>query len=584
MRKSPPREPLFSHVRSWADGIPLGSLDQLQQAAGRSRLLRGDADDSSSISLPASRESSLQDTGSKDSQQAQKSERFVPDAQGQRRLDAAEALNVPLPESSLDTVEAPDVPLPESGGRRHYEYSSGTVSTVDSLAQLQTTGTSVLEQSHHLDTADALDVPLPKSSGFGNDECSSEGNSTVDSLAQLQTARVSAPEQSHQPDTVEPIKVPLPESSGVGSGRHTSGGVSTVDSLAQLQTAGVPGPAEQSGESLTEQLTSRVTGQDYWDNIRPLKQILPHLKAIHPPNGRHERVGRLKSIDYFTNGNAPQAGIYLEIGPQFDRNQLVSELQRMKRADDAVGSRMIIVEDLCSELIEALGFAFDLDPEFFAEHINRSGYDSADYEDFSPERWNTAHLPKDYTSMTWMRPVYQSVKVAELLQTPGVILGTRRESPEAPQPLSARANSAATWRDAEFNDKGERNRQVMQHTPLVDTNIFRQSWLLSDRTVSRADFQNVGGELQLGPASQTRPYFLGKQKEAEYRPAAWEERVSFCYHGENTGMSIGMCPTNRTLSRLKTLRLLRCSRYNPGRPVASNYRSAEVTTPHTSKG
>jgi hypothetical protein len=140
MRKSLPREPLFSHVRSWADGIPLGSLDQLQQAAGRSRLLRGDADDPASISLLASREGSLQDTGSKDCQQAQKSERFVPDAQGQRRLDAAEALNVPLPESSLDTVEAPDVPLPESGGRGHYEYGSGTVSAVDSLAQLQTTG------------------------------------------------------------------------------------------------------------------------------------------------------------------------------------------------------------------------------------------------------------------------------------------------------------------------------------------------------------------------------------------------------------------------------------------------------------
>jgi hypothetical protein len=534
MRKSAPREPLFSHVQSWADAIPLGSLDRLQQAAGRSRLLRGDADNPASISLPASRESSVQDTGSNDFQQAQKSERSVSDAQDQRRLDIAEAPDVPLPGSSLDSAEAPDVPLPGSSGRGYDGYSSGAISTVESLAQLQTTVTSLLKQSH-------------------------------------------------QPDTVEPVHVPLPESSGVGSGRHSSGCVSTIDSLAQLQTAGVPGPAEQSDESSTEQLTPSVTGRDYWDNIRPLKQILPHLKAIHPPNGRHERVGRLKSIDYFTNGNAPQAGIYLEIGPQFDRNQLVSELQHMKRADNAVGSRMIIVEDLCSELIEALGFAFDLDPEFFAEHINRSGYDSADYEDFSPERWNTAHLPKDYTSMAWMRPVYQSAKVAELLQTPGVILDTRKESPEAPQPPLARANSAAVWKDAEFNDKGEWNVQAMQHTPLVDTNIFRQSWLLSERTVFRADFLNVEGELQSGPASQTRPYFSSKQNEAEYRPAAWEERVSFCYHGENTGMSIGTCHTNRILVRLITLRLLRCSRYNPGRPVASNYRFAAVTTPHTSK-
>jgi hypothetical protein len=566
MRKSPPREPLFSHVRSWANDIPLGSLDQLQQAAGRSRLLRGDADNPASISLPASRESSLQDTGSNDFQQTQKSERSAPDAQDQRRLDTAEAPDIPLPGSSSTTVEAPDVPLPGSSGRGHDGLSSGAGSTVDSLHQLQTAGTCVLDQPHQPRTVEPLDVPLPESSGFGNDGCSSEGVSTVDSFAQLQTMRVPALEQPHQLDTAESPDVTPPESSSLGSD-YSSG----VDSLAQLQTARVPGPAEQPTELPTEHLTPSLTGQYYWDNIRQLTQILPHLKAIHPPNGRHELVGRLKSIDYFKNGNAPQIGISLEIGPQFDGNELLLELQNMKQADDAVVSRMIIVEDLCSELIEALGFAFDLDPDFFAEHINRSGYNGADYEDLSPERWNTAHLPKSYTSMTWMRPVYQSVKVAELLQTPGVILDMRKESPEAPQPTLTRANSAAVWRDAEFNDKGQRNGQAMVHTPLVDTNIFRQSWLLSERTVSRADFLNVEGELQPGPASQARPYFSSKQKEAKYRPAAWEERVSFCYHGENTGMPIGMCHTNTILFRLITTSLLSYRRHTTGRSAARDH-------------
>lgn len=524
MRKSPPREPLFSHVRSWADGIPLGSLDQLQQAAGRSRLLRGDADDPASISLPASRESSLQDTGSKDSQQAQKSERFVPDAQGQRRLDAAEALNFPLPESSLDTVEAPDVPLPESGGRGHDVYSSGAVSAVDSLAQLQTAVTSVLEQSHQLDTADALDFPLPSSSGFGNDRCSSEGVSTVDSLTQLQTAGVSALEQSHQPDTVEPVNVPLPESSGLGSGRYNTRGIEP-----QSRAVRVHGPAERSDEQLAEQLNLRPSVPSYWENIRPLAQTLPHLKAIWPPNGRHQRVGRLKTIDYFNNGRPPRVGVSFEICAQFSQDQLVTELQHMKQGYDSVASRVVIVEDLCSELIGALGLAFDLDPEFFAEHLNRSGYSKFDYEDPPPTQWNTAHLPKDHASMTWMRPVYQSIKVAELSQTPGALLDPPKRTPDGKE---TPAKSAAAWKDAAYNAKGERDGRAMEHSPLVDTNVFRQSWLLGAQPIDQADLQGVGDESQ------------PEQKKVELRPAAWQERASFCYHGRGTDMLIGMWQTN----------------------------------------
>jgi hypothetical protein len=77
----------------------------------------------------------------------------------------------------------------------------------------------------------------------------------------------------------------------------------------------------------------------------------------------------------------------------------------------------------------------------------------------------------------------------------------------------------------------------------VDTNIFRQSWLLSGRSVPRADFQEVEGEAQSDASSS-------KQKEAEFLPAAWEERVSFCYYGDDTGKPIGMYHANTVLLRL----------------------------------
>jgi hypothetical protein len=510
MRRTQPRDSLVYNVRSWVEEIPLGSLDQLQQVTGRSRLLRGDAVNPASIPLPVSRDSSLQDTGSEDFRREQLSEHSVLGVQDQLQLDTAEALGVPLPESS----------------------------------------------------------------GLGNDRAS-EGVSTVDSLAQLQAARTSAQDQL-QLDTSEALDVPLPESNGLGNGKSSSGGISIVDSLAQLQAARVSASTEQSAEQPTERPTSRPTNQTYWENIRPLTRILPHLKTIQPPNGRHQRVGRLKSIDYFNNGMAPQVGISLEMGAQFDHDQLVTALRNLKQVGDDVASRTVIVEDLCSELIGALGLAFDLDPEFFAEHLNRSGYNGADHEDFSPDRWKTAHLQKDYRSMTWMRPVYQSERMAKLLQTPEAILDTRKGSPEAPL---AMANNAAVWRDAKFNDNGEPDGHAMKHTPLVDTNIFRQSWLLSGRSVPRVDFQEVEGEAQSGDASQSGPYLSSKQKEAEFLPAAWEERVSFCYHGDDTGKPIGMYHANTVLLRRSMERQLSCSRYNPGRPVASDHRFAEAATP-----
>lgn len=399
---------MFSHVRSWADDIPLGSLDQLQQATGSSHSSHGDVDDPASIPLPVSRESLLRDSGSEDLQHAP-------------------------------------------------------------------------EQLHQADTAEAVDVPLPESSGLGNDSFSSRAASVVDSLAQLETAHI-------------PVAV--------------------------------------------EQSPLRPIRQDYWENIKPLAQVLPHLQAIQPHNGgRHQYVGRLKSIDYFNNGTAPRAGIYFKVGPRFDHDQLVAELQNMKRThDDTVAFRTIVVEDLCSEVIAALGSVFELDPELFAEHLNRSGYNHADYEDPTPTRWNTAHLQKDHASMTWMRPVYQSVKVAELLQDPISILDTSKESPET---TSTATKSSLVWRDAEFNIKGERDTQAMEHTPQVDTNIFRQSRLLSARSIPRADLRGVEDEVP-----QTGPHLQNNQNKNEFLPAAWEERVSFCYPEEYTGTPIGMWHPN----------------------------------------
>jgi hypothetical protein len=444
MERRQPRDPLFSKVRLWSDSIPLGSLEQLQQASGPSRAPQGDPDDAAPVPLPASRKSSLRDVASEPSWRTQRSEH-----------------------SALSTRE----------------------------------------QRLQFDTADAVDalgVPLPESSGPADDSCTLGATSTVDSLVQLQTACM--PVESEQLTSTSARQC---------DSEHTR---------PLTQTTSRPVASGRSNSSSAE--------RDYWEDIRPITQILPHLEAIQPPSGRHKRRGWLKAMDYFNDGTASQVGRW-KFGPRSDPQKLATWLHDLKRVrDDAVASRMIIAEDLCPEVIAALGSVFELDPEFFAEHLNRSGYSGADYGDSPPTRWNTAHLPKNYASMTWRRPVYQSAKVAELLQTPSAILDLQEEGSKDKR---STPKNAATWRDAEFDVSGERNMQAMEHNPLVDTNIFRQSWPLSSSSVPRAAYQGAEDELQ----PETTAQAATSQKESDLLIAAWEERVSFCYYKEDTRTPIG---------------------------------------------
>lgn len=487
-------------MRAWANNIPLGSLDQLQRATttGPSHLSHVPTDNPATIPLPVSRESSLRKPASEDFSRAKGSEHSAQ---------------------------------------------------------------SVRKQLYQPDRAEALGVPLPESSGLGDDRCSSVKASNVDSLDQLQAACIpgavhsaldAAPKQPQQPGTTGARDVPLPESNGPDNDTCSHGAISTVDSLLQLQTAGISVENGKSTSGLagehhsdnarpptqrtdtpveSEQSTSSSAGRTYWENIRPLTQILPHLRAIQPPNGRHERMGRLKAIDYSTDGTASQVRRW-RLGPRSDPQKIATRLQDLKGVDDdAIASRMIIVEDLSPELIAILGSVFELDPEFFAEHLNRSGYNNADYGDPPPTRWNTAHMRKNYVSMTWRRPVYQSAEVANLLQTPGAILEKRKEASRDDSPA---VKDAGIWRDAEFEISGKRNMHAMEHNSLVDTNIFRQSWPLSTGSVTQAVFEDEEDEERSDTTSQNKP----NQKE-DLPMAALEERVSYCQYEGDARIPIG---------------------------------------------
>jgi hypothetical protein len=68
-------------------------------------------------------------------------------------------------------------------------------------------------------------------------------------------------------------------------------------------------------------------------------------------------------------------------------------------------NRIIMIEDLNTAVMEGLNSAFIMNPEMFAEHLNKSHYGSSTYEDPEPASWNFRSEEKSYISLRWFRPI-----------------------------------------------------------------------------------------------------------------------------------------------------------------------------------
>jgi hypothetical protein len=259
---------------------------------------------------------------------------------------------------------------------------------------------------------------------------------------------------------------------------------------------------------------------------------MPHLKAIFPPKGRHRYSGKATCIDYFANGDS-KTGIEIDMSyvrSRSGRELMADRLRELGVVEDpTVSSRIILVEDLCSESIEILGTTFGLDPEMFAEHLNRSGYDAEDYSETDAERWNTSHLAKDFVAMTWCRPVYQNPLLTDWLRAPRKLLN---EDDEGQNDMSS-----VTWRDPIFTIAGKRNRLAREHQLRVETNVFRPSWSLSAGS--------IGIDSQLRTVSHTPERPLDELR-STLVPAAWQERASFCCVQGDASIPLGKLPEHST--------------------------------------
>ena len=146
--------------------------------------------------------------------------------------------------------------------------------------------------------------------------------------------------------------------------------------------------------------------QNFQATIESLSSFLPHLENIKKPS--RSQNSRIAFIDY-TNDWTPLGSWHIRQVDfaqveQNDAEQFVAALRNEIPSDCA--SRIIMVEDICYDVIYRLSLAFDLSPDFIEEHLINSGWRGY-YGNIEASDWATRRMKKEHTSMKWFRPVHK---------------------------------------------------------------------------------------------------------------------------------------------------------------------------------
>lgn len=236
-----------------------------------------------------------------------------------------------------------------------------------------------------------------------------------------------------------------------------------------------------SDETMQLRTTTDYTSRqppDYWTRVSPLAEYLPHLRILPLDHeARYPAIGKVTCLDY------PQGNVLPRIFKcwSFDRfsrgapewSLKVEALKTDVPAD--IATRMILVEDLSDQLMEALGSAFNLDPDIFAEHLNKAAHYRVDYDDEVTQPMMGSGASPCFASLKWIRPVKQKAKLSEWLDKPEMLLDEQETE-------SKSRRKSKTGRGVSWVEEGTET----LHLVTPDNNIFRQCWGLSSNSSKAA--------------------------------------------------------------------------------------------------
>lgn len=225
---------------------------------------------------------------------------------------------------------------------------------------------------------------------------------------------------------------------------------------------------------------------------RSLRKHLPHLNNVLKWS-RRKQV-KVECYDYSNNALSSCR----KFGDDLSTDENVSLYQVLKSyPPEDVQLRLIVAEDLSTELIECLGSSLSISPEAFEEHLLNGGWRNGKYDDPKSDTWITHDMVKNYTTLRWYRPVKRKLQ--------------RPYSASDWENILDPGRCSMAWTEAVSNDAGKPYGVRHRMEPL--TKIIRRDWSLR----TNAEAHVAVGDL-----------------------AAWEERATI-WSRQRGSQSIGAC-------------------------------------------
>ena len=227
------------------------------------------------------------------------------------------------------------------------------------------------------------------------------------------------------------------------------------------------------------------------DKIRLLQPCLPHLQNIGYPSRR--RDAKVDCYDFSKGSEIStwHAGFRLMLDGFFaDDDTPLSKLLE-EQPQTGVDLRLIVAEDLSSDLIEQLGSLLDISPEPFEEHLLDSGWRNGVKTDRGADSWITQSMNKDYLTVKWYRPVKRHLLVPKTYEERVKLLDPHLRRP------------GLAWVEGVSDDLGKLH--TVRHSSLPLSNLFRNQWdIHADIIESRDPRKTVAWEEKTTIWSQKR--------------------------------------------------------------------------------
>ena len=259
------------------------------------------------------------------------------------------------------------------------------------------------------------------------------------------------------------------------------------------QSLGEPEEPEEPVEpGLSFGLGGGAEAKPYARATRSLRKHLPHLNNVLKWS-RRKQV-KVECYDYSNNALSSCRKFGDDLST--DENVSLHEVLKSYPPED-VQLRLIVAEDLSTELIECLGSSLSISPEAFEEHLLNGGWRNGKYDDPKSDTWITHDMVKNYTTLRWYRPVRRKLQ--------------RPYSASDWENILDPGRCSMAWTEAVSNDAGRPYDVRHRMEPL--TNIIRRDWSLK----TNAESYVAVGDL-----------------------AAWEERATI-WSRQRGSQSIGAC-------------------------------------------